>query len=456
MAWGYTGGATNGGSGTSASITHGLTINSGDLVVAYINCNNTGAISNDAGGAAWANPINEVPSTETARHAFFWKVAGGSEPATYTWTLPASTQYRVIVKVFTSAADAIEDTAAVSARDLSYVPNLVCEATNGVTVADDSLSVVFGGKDNRNPADAYTTANNSYTGVVGDAAEQSAGGAHRIFTTGQSLPAAVTISGAVDDNDSTYSVHMSFVEGAGGDTNVNTNLESLTITEQTASVAHDINVNSAIESLTITENAATVSLNVDVNTNTESLVITENAASIAHDIDVGANTEALVITEHQAAIDAGGATNINASTESLLITEQQAQVVFDVDVSTNTEALTITENQATVSLVSGDTDVAANVESLSITTNAATVEASGATTLTPQDITNIVDAIFARVIENGETFGEQMKLIRAEAAGKLSVSGNTVTIRDAADTKDRITATVDENGQRTSITTDVS
>jgi len=49
-----------------------------------------------------------------------------------------------------------------------------------------------------------------------------------------------------------------------------------------------------------------------------------------------------------------------------------------------------------------------------------------------------------------------MRLMRAEAAGKLAVVGDTVTFRDAADTKDRITATVDANGQRTAITTDVS
>jgi len=76
--------------------------------------------------------------------------------------------------------------------------------------------------------------------------------------------------------------------------------------------------------------------------------------------------------------------------------------------------------------------------------------------LTEQDIQRIVDSIFSRVIENGETFEEAIRLIRAEAAGKLAVAGNTVTIRDAADSKDRITATVDSNGQRTAIITDAT
>jgi hypothetical protein len=59
-------------------------------------------------------------------------------------------------------------------------------------------------------------------------------------------------------------------------------------------------------------------------------------------------------------------------------------------------------------------------------------------------------------VEGSETYQESMRLMRAEAAGKLAVSGTTVTFRDAADTKDRITATVDANGQRTAITTDAS
>ncbi len=57
-------------------------------------------------------------------------------------------------------------------------------------------------------------------------------------------------------------------------------------------------------------------------------------------------------------------------------------------------------------------------------------------------------------VEGLETYDQAFRLMRAEAAGKVVVSGTTVTIRDNADSKDRITATVDENGQRTSVTTD--
>lgn len=59
-------------------------------------------------------------------------------------------------------------------------------------------------------------------------------------------------------------------------------------------------------------------------------------------------------------------------------------------------------------------------------------------------------------IEGVMTYQEAQRIILAESAGKVAVSGTTVTFRDQADTKNRITATVDSNGQRTSVTTDGS
>lgn len=62
--------------------------------------------------------------------------------------------------------------------------------------------------------------------------------------------------------------------------------------------------------------------------------------------------------------------------------------------------------------------------------------------------------IFGYVLENSETLAEQLRLMRAALVGKSAVSGATVTFRDAADSKNRISATVDVNGQRTAVTPD--
>jgi len=61
-------------------------------------------------------------------------------------------------------------------------------------------------------------------------------------------------------------------------------------------------------------------------------------------------------------------------------------------------------------------------------------------------------------IESGLTPRNALRLISAASAGKISGAATpTVTIRNAvADSKDRVTATVDADGNRTAITTDLT
>lgn len=69
----------------------------------------------------------------------------------------------------------------------------------------------------------------------------------------------------------------------------------------------------------------------------------------------------------------------------------------------------------------------------------------------------IAAAILAAIYEGSETVQDGLRLFRAALVGKLSGAGTlTVSIRDAADTKDRIVATVDQPGNRTAITTDAT
>lgn len=66
-----------------------------------------------------------------------------------------------------------------------------------------------------------------------------------------------------------------------------------------------------------------------------------------------------------------------------------------------------------------------------------------------------VDAIFAKVYEGTTTFLQYLRLSAAPLWGKLSgATTTTVAIRDEADSKDRIVATVDSAGNRTAVTLD--
>lgn len=104
-----------------------------------------------------------------------------------------------------------------------------------------------------------------------------------------------------------------------------------------------------------------------------------------------------------------------------------------------------------------------NSTSLGLTTLDAAISsrASAATqqTLTPEERNSVADALLDRIdaIEAGLTVRGAMRLGAAADAGKVAgASTPTVTIRNVGDTKNRITATVDADGNRTAVTTDVT
>jgi len=66
-----------------------------------------------------------------------------------------------------------------------------------------------------------------------------------------------------------------------------------------------------------------------------------------------------------------------------------------------------------------------------------------------------IDAILDDVLEGTLTVRQAMRIILAAAAGKSTGGGtSTIRFRDLADSKDRIVANVDSNGNRTSVTLD--
>ena len=70
-----------------------------------------------------------------------------------------------------------------------------------------------------------------------------------------------------------------------------------------------------------------------------------------------------------------------------------------------------------------------------------------------------IDAIFDRTdgVETGYTLRQAMRLIAAAAAGELAgAATTTITLRNISDTKVRITATVDSDGNRSAVVHDVS
>jgi hypothetical protein len=82
--------------------------------------------------------------------------------------------------------------------------------------------------------------------------------------------------------------------------------------------------------------------------------------------------------------------------------------------------------------------------------------ASGAVSATAL-ASDAVDEILDEPVEGSLTLRQAVRIVLAALAGKASGGGtSTITFRDVADAKARITATVDGNGNRTAITLDAS
>lgn len=67
--------------------------------------------------------------------------------------------------------------------------------------------------------------------------------------------------------------------------------------------------------------------------------------------------------------------------------------------------------------------------------------------LSDADKDDIINRLFLYILENGESFAEAMRLIRAEAAGSIAVNGTENRVKSADGLTDRIVANADEDGR---------
>lgn len=95
----------------------------------------------------------------------------------------------------------------------------------------------------------------------------------------------------------------------------------------------------------------------------------------------------------------------------------------------------------------GDPAVHPAGDQVSVNTNNTAGAIQVGSGVTEQDKIDIANAVMNYIVENGETFIEQIRLMRAEAAGDIVRSGDLHTIKSADGNTDRIVANADENGR---------
>lgn len=109
MALSFVGGATNSAaSGTAVSVTHGLTINSGDLVWAIVHNNGSHTCVDNNGAYSFTEVDDQYMSLPSSSKAHYWRIAGASEPSSYAWTISGSNRWAVAVLVFRPTSGTIQ------------------------------------------------------------------------------------------------------------------------------------------------------------------------------------------------------------------------------------------------------------------------------------------------------------------------------------------------------------
>lgn len=158
--------------------------------------------------------------------------------------------------------------------------------------------------------------------------------------------------------------------------------------------------------------------------------------------------------------------NLDTQLGDLPTATENAAAVWNAAIATYTASgsfgqrvLRSTNTQAEVA-ITGSNHVAADIHELQPAVIDNTHFAAGAidsNALAASAATEIATATLGATVEGSETLVQAVRLVRAALVGKLSgAATTTVTIRDAADSKARITATVDADGNRLSVSTDAT
>lgn len=102
----------------------------------------------------------------------------------------------------------------------------------------------------------------------------------------------------------------------------------------------------------------------------------------------------------------------------------------------------------------GNPTTVQNLSATNIDADQVVASVTAAVTLTAGERNSIADAWLARVVEGANTLGDAIRLMLSVLTGKSSGGGGaTIVFRDLADSKNRISATVDGNGNRTAVGT---
>lgn len=140
-----TGNNSTGGSANPATITHGLTINEGDVIVALVTLNVAGEnISDGNGSYPFTEVFTEDNPDQTSMYSIFSRVAGASEPASYTFQLGGNWAWSLLIRVFSGVDNDNVWDVTPSASTRSYAGSGTTATAPTMTTSNDgAMGITF-------------------------------------------------------------------------------------------------------------------------------------------------------------------------------------------------------------------------------------------------------------------------------------------------------------------------
>lgn len=93
------------------NFTHGLTLLSGDVVIAPINVNGAGNTTTDNNGSTPFSVADSAANPDSATAYIYYRVCGASEPSAYAWTLGSSNRRSIVLRQYRGVDSSVWDVA---------------------------------------------------------------------------------------------------------------------------------------------------------------------------------------------------------------------------------------------------------------------------------------------------------------------------------------------------------
>jgi hypothetical protein len=201
------GSASASGVGRSVSITHGLSIQPDDVILAFVHVNRGQDIVDDNGISAFTEVIDERGGSSN-EYAIYTRVAGASEPPSYQWSISRRERWSVEIRVFRNVDTSVIWDVAPSALTQNSSSSGSMATAPSMTISTPGamgIVAVFADSSSQN----FTNASNGYgDGLTADSQAQAT------YTRTWMAPGA-TRQTSVDLNNDDWLIHQIALKPAG-------------------------------------------------------------------------------------------------------------------------------------------------------------------------------------------------------------------------------------------------